>query len=78
MLQAALKRAGIPQQRFHDLRDAYATLMIEDGEELSVVSKMLGHADLGTTEDIDAHLTPTMQERSAARMDSKLGDTGTG
>ncbi len=71
-LQDALRRAGLPRQRFHDLRHAYATLMIEDGEELAVVSRTLGHADLSTTADIYAHLTPTTLERSAARMDSIL------
>ena len=46
--------------------------MLEAGEDLPVVSKSLGHADLGTTADIYAHLTPAMQERSAARMDKVL------
>ena len=57
-LQAALAAAGLPHQRFHDLRHAYATLMLEDGEELAVVSRTLGHADLSTTADVYAHLTP--------------------
>ncbi len=72
--QAALERAGLPHQRFHDLRHACATLLIEDGEELGVVSRILGHADLATTADVYAHLTPAMLERSAARMDAILGD----
>jgi site-specific recombinase XerD len=72
MLQAALHRTGFPRQRFHDLRHAYATLMIEDGEELAIVSRSLGHADLSTTADVYAHLTPTMLSRSAARMDAIL------
>lgn len=71
-LQRALAAAGLPRQRFHDLRHAYATLMIEDGEELAVVSRTLGHADLSTTADVYAHLTPAMLERSAARMDRIL------
>jgi len=70
-LQAALARAGLPRQRFHDLRHAYTTLMLEDGEELAIVSGTLGHADLSTT--ADAHLTPVLLERSAARMDAILG-----
>ena len=37
--QEALARAGLPRQRFHDLRHAYATLMIEDGEELASFSR---------------------------------------
>lgn len=72
-LQDALARTGLPRQRFHDLRHPYATLMIEDGEELAIVSRTLGHDDLSTTADICTHLTPTMLERSAARMDRILG-----
>ena len=71
-LQVALARAGLPRQRFHDLRHAYATLMLEDGEELAVISRSLGHANLSTTADVYSHLTPTMLERSAARMDTIL------
>jgi integrase len=69
-----LERATLPHQRFHDLRHAYATLMLEAGEELAVVSRSLGHADLSTTADIYAHLTPAMLRRSAERMDGILGE----
>ena len=72
-LQVALFKAGLPRQRFHDLRHAYATLMLEDGEELTVISRSLGHANLSTTADVYAHLTPAILERSAARMDAILG-----
>ncbi len=72
-LQRALARLGLPRQRFHDLRHAYATLMLEDGEELAVVSRSLGHTDLSTTADVYAHLTPAMLERAAARMDRIIG-----
>ena len=65
----------MPRQRFHDLRHACATLMIEVGEELAVVSRSLGHSNLSATADVYAHLTRTMQDRSAARMDGIL-DTG--
>jgi site-specific recombinase XerD len=46
--------------------------MIEDGEELAVLSRTLGHADLSTTADVYAHLTPAMLERTASRMDAIL------
>jgi integrase len=70
--QAAIARAGLPRQRFHDLRQAYATLLIEGGEELGVVSKILGHANVSTTADVYAHLTPAMTERVANRIDAIL------
>ena len=70
--QAALERAGLPRQRFHDLRHAFATLQLEDGEELAVISRMLGHANFATTANVYAHVTPASLQRSADRMDSIL------
>jgi integrase len=71
-LQRHLQRLGLPHQRFHDLRHAFATLMIESGEDLGAVSRILGHADFGTTADVYAHLTPVMLDGAAERMDRIL------
>ena len=71
--QLRLERTGLPKRRFHDLQHACATLLLEQGEELGVVSKILGHANLSTTADVYAHLAPAMGERAAARMDGILG-----
>ena len=70
--QAALARAGLPRVRFHDLRHSAATILLEQGEELGVVSRILGHADFSTTADVYAHLTRTMLGRAAGRMDAAL------
>jgi integrase len=67
--QASLVGAGLPRQRFHDLRHACATLLLESGEELGVVSKLLGHSTVSTTLDTYGHLTPGMTQRAADRMD---------
>lgn len=75
-LQSHLARLGLRRQRFHDLRHAFATLMIESGEDLGVVSRMLGHADFATTADTYAHLTPSMLDRAAERMDAILSGQG--
>jgi integrase len=45
--EGRIARLGLPHQRFHDLRHAFATLIIESGEDLGVVSRTLGHADPG-------------------------------
>ena len=71
--QAPLKSKAVARQRFHDLRHACATLLLEDGEELGVVSRILGHAAVSTTANVYAHLKPAMLERSVARMDTILG-----
>jgi integrase len=38
-----LKKAGPPRVRFHDLRHTLATLLLQEGVPVTVVSKMLGH-----------------------------------
>jgi integrase len=68
-LQRTLRRLGLPRQRFHDLRHAFATLALEAGEDLHAVSRALGHTTIATTADVYAHVTPAMQERLAQRMD---------
>jgi integrase len=70
---AALKAAGLPRQRFHDLRHSCATLRLEQGEELAVVSRILGHASITTTANVYGHLTDAMLGRAADRTDVILG-----
>ena len=70
--QAALEQARLPRQRFHDLRHATATLLLESGEELGVVSKVLGHSNIGTTANVYAHRTLAMSQRVAERLDAIL------
>ena len=72
-LQAILAAAGLPRQRFHDLRHIFATLQLEAGAELLEVSRALGHADIGTTANIYAHWTDAMAARTAERMSGILG-----
>jgi integrase len=71
-LHAALERAGIPRQPFHQLRHACATLLLESGEELANISKLLGHSSLATTADFYGHLTPDISRRAADRMGAIL------
>lgn len=70
--QAALAKAGLPLVGMHMLRHSAATLMLEQGEELVVVSKMLGHSTLSTTADIFAHFTESMRDEAATRMETIL------
>ena len=49
------KLAGINDVRVHDLRHTYASYAVSKGYSLPVVSKMLGHADIKTTQRY-AHL----------------------
>lgn len=46
----AREAAGMPHAHFHDLRRSCATILIQSGAELHVVSKILGHSSTKVTE----------------------------
>lgn len=50
--QRALRRAGLPVIRFHDLRHATATVLFEQGWSVKDVQHWLGHSDAETTMNI--------------------------
>jgi integrase len=63
-----LKRAGVPERRFHDLRHTHATLMLLQGEHPKVVQERMGHATIGMTLDTYSHVMPGMQRGAADRL----------
>jgi integrase len=67
-----LKRAGLPQIRFHDLRHTCATLLLSKNVNPKVVSEMLGHSSISITLDIYSHLLPDMQERAVKALEEML------
>ena len=68
----ALKRAGLPAIRFHDLRHTAATLLLSGGIHAKVVQEMLGHSSVAITLDVYSHTTPNLQAGAAAKMDDLL------
>ncbi len=69
----AIARANVPRIRFHDLRHTAATLMLQAGVNVKVVSSILGHAQSDITLNLYAHVLPGMGAEAADRMDSLLG-----
>ena len=72
MLHRALRRAGLPRVRFHDLRHAFATLALQSGVELKTVSGILRHFSAGFTLDTYAHATTASQRAGGQTMGSIL------
>jgi integrase len=67
-----LKRAGLPEIRFHDLRHTCATLLLGRNVNPKIVSEMLGHATIAITLDTYCHVLPNMQESAAKAMEDAL------
>ncbi|HVM14201.1 MAG TPA: tyrosine-type recombinase/integrase [Egibacteraceae bacterium] len=57
----------LPRIRLHDLRHTHATLMLQAGVPVQVVSQRLGHASVHLTMEIYAHVLPAMDAEAADR-----------
>jgi integrase len=66
-------RAGVGRRRFHSSRHTAATLMLNNGVELEVVSAILGHAGLAITADVYAKVGEKLQRDAADVMQGVLG-----
>lgn len=67
-----LKRAGLPPQRFHDLRHGAASLLLAQGVSMRAVMEQLGHSQMGTTSDLYSHIMPAALQENADQMDAIL------
>ncbi len=71
----ALKDAGLPHIRFHDLRHTYASLLIERGENVKYIQSQLGHSNPTVTLNVYAHLmNPTNPESAEGLEEMVLGN----
>jgi integrase len=67
-----LRRAGLPDIRFHDLRHTCATLLLTQGVHPKIVSEMLGHSSVSITLDVYSHVIPGLGEAAAKAMEEAL------
>ncbi len=59
--------------RFHDLRHAFATMLLTSGIHPKIASEALGHSTVGITLDTYSHVLPNMQAQAAAAIQEALG-----
>ncbi|MCW5886872.1 MAG: site-specific integrase [Anaerolineales bacterium] len=64
-----LKQSKLPAIRFHDLRHTAASLMLNNGVDVLVASRRLGHAKPSITLDVYGHLIPSSQAGVADVLD---------
>jgi integrase len=68
-----LRRAGLRTIRFHDLRHSTATLLLEQGVDLVVIKELLGHAHIGVTAGVYAHVRLRLQRDAIDALGHALG-----
>lgn len=66
-------RVDVPRVRFHDLRHSHATQMLGAGIHPKIAQERLGHSTISTTLDLYSHVSDTMQQDAATRLDAILG-----
>lgn len=64
--------AGMRPQRFHDLRHLFASLALSNGEDMAVVSKIMGHSTSQITRDLYGHLVGDKARQAVSGVASLL------
>jgi integrase len=69
----ALGADVVPPIRLHDLRHTHASLLLQAGVNIKVVSERLGHASVNITWNVYQHVAPGMQQEAAAKFAALVG-----
>ncbi len=72
-LQTILEHAGCKRVRFHDLRHLFVTTALENGMDVKTLSAITGHVSTKTTLNVYTHVTDTMRQTAAAKIDQGIG-----
>lgn len=73
MFQDAIRRAGVPKIRLHDLRHTVATLALRENINPKLVQELLGHSSVQMTLDIYSHALHRMHREAMLHLESLLG-----
>ncbi len=70
--------AGLGWLHLHDLRHAFATFLLDQGEEWRTVMELLGHSTIRLTADTYGHVLPARARQAASAIDRALGEGSVG
>ena len=67
-----LKRAGLPEIRFHDLRHTSLSSLLDMGTPINTVQRRAGHSKASTTVNVYGHSTARSQDEAAEKIEEWL------
>ncbi len=70
--EPALEKAELGKVRFHDMRHTYASLLIEQGENIKYIQNQLGHSSPTVTWNVYAHLMKPVNQEAACRLEKAV------
>ncbi len=73
--EPALKKAGLPKVRFHDLWHTFASLLIEQGENIKYIQTQLGHSSPTVTWNVYAHLMKSTNQEAPSKLENTIFKT---
>jgi integrase len=66
--QRLARRHGLPVMRFHDARHTAASIALESGTDIKVVSDQLGRSTTHITYDLYQHVVRRLHDEAAERV----------
>ena len=73
-MKVILKKADLPNIRFHDLRHTFATHALTSGVDAKTLSGILGHTNASFTLDTYTHVTTDMQRKASDIVENFVED----
>ena len=70
--KSIMKKIGLKDMKFHDLRHTFAVNSLKAGDDIKTVQENLGHATASFTLGTYAHATIGMKRESAKRMENYI------
>jgi integrase len=67
-----LHRAGLPPQRFHDLRHVSASFLAAEGVPMRTAMDILGHNNISTTAEAYQHVAENSKREATERVAALL------
>ena len=77
-VQALGRRVGQTNLTIRSLRHFHASVSLQQGTNIVVVSKRLGHANVSITSNIYAHSLPGWQKQAAVDFEAAMMDADQG